>query len=157
MSAIKDGRLPIVLDKERHLLFSLNVIDEMQDKFGGFDKLAEMLKGKDGIKNLRWLLTLLLNEGADDGEEQLTEKQVGKMIHTGNFNEVKTAIFKAFAMGNSGTTEPPQDDEDDEPEYAEEERKTHRRARSNRPCPPALYRRYASTLARTRSVAHDTV
>ena len=113
MSAIKDGRLPIVLDKERHLLFSLNVIDEMQDKFGGFDKLAEMLKGKDGIKNLRWLLTLLLNEGADDGEEQLTEKQVGKMIHTGNFNEVKTAIFKAFAMGNSGTTEPPQDDEDD--------------------------------------------
>jgi hypothetical protein len=146
MSAIKDGRLPIVLDKERHLLFSLNVIDEMQDKFGGFDKLAEMLKGKDGIKNLRWLLTLLLNEGADDGEEQLTEKQVGKMIHTGNFNEVKTAIFKAFAMGNSGTTEPPQDDE-----------KTHRRARSNRPCPPALYRRYASTLAGTRSVAHDTV
>ena len=123
MSAIKDGRLPIVLDKERHLLFSLNVIDEMQDKFGGFDKLAEMLKGKDGIKNLRWLLTLLLNEGADDGEEQLTEKQVGKMIHTGNFNEVKTAIFRAFAMGNSGTTEPPQDDEDDEPEYAEEERK----------------------------------
>ena len=137
--------------------FPLNVIDEMQDKFGGFDKLAEMLKGKDGIKNLRWLLTLLLNEGADDGEEQLTEKQVGKMIHTGNFNEVKTAIFKAFAMGNSGTTEPPQDDEDDEPEYAEEERKTHRRARSNRPCPPALYRRYASTLDRTRSVAHDTV
>ena len=65
MSAIKDGRLPIVLDKERHLLFSLNVIDEMQDKFGGFDKLAEMLIGKDGIKNLRWLLTLLLNEGAD--------------------------------------------------------------------------------------------
>ena len=45
------------------------------------------------------------------------------MIHTGNFNEVKTAIFKAFAMGNSGTAEPPQDDEDDEPEYAEEERK----------------------------------
>ena len=35
--------------------------------------------------------------------------------------------------------------------------KTHRRARSNRPCPPALYRRYASTLAGTRSVAHDTV
>ena len=106
MSAIKDGRFPIMLDKERHLLFSLNAIDEMQDKFGGFDRLDTVLSGKDSIKNLRWLLTLLLNEGADDGEEQLTEKQVGKMIHTGNFNEVKTAIFKAFAMGNSGTTEP---------------------------------------------------
>lgn len=39
MSAIKDGRFPIMLDKERHLLFSLNAIDEMQDKFGGFDRL----------------------------------------------------------------------------------------------------------------------
>lgn len=114
MSAIKDGRLPIVLDKERHLLFSLNVIDEMQDKFGGFDRLDEVLKGKDSIKNLRWLLTLLLNEGADNGEEELTEKAVGRMIHTGNFNEVKSAIFKAFAIGNSGTEEPPaaEDDED---------------------------------------------
>ncbi len=110
MSAIKDGRLPIVLDKARHLLFSLNVIDEMQDKFGGFDKLDEVLKGKDSIKNLRWLLTLLLNEGADDGEPELTEKDVGRMIHTGNFMEVKTAIFKAFSLGNSGTEEPPDDE-----------------------------------------------
>ena len=58
MSAIKDGRFPIVLDKERHLLFSLNAIDEMQDKFGGFDRLDTVLSGKDSIKNLRWLLTL---------------------------------------------------------------------------------------------------
>ena len=115
MSAIKDGRFPIALDKERHLLFSLNAIDEMQDKFGGFDRLDTELSGKDSIKNLRWLLTVLLNEGAEDDEEPLTEKQVGKLIHTGNFAEVKTAIFKAFSMGNNGTPEPPeQDGEDDE-------------------------------------------
>ena len=115
MSAIKDGRFPIVLDKERHLLFSLNAIDEMQDKFGGFDRLDTVLSGKDSIKNLRWLLTVLLNEGAEDDEEPLTEKQVGKLIPTGNFAEVKTAIFKAFSMGNNGTPEPPeQDGEDDE-------------------------------------------
>ena len=118
MSAIKDGRFPITLDKERHLLFSLNVIDEMQDKFGGFDKLDKALSGKDSVKNLRWLLTLLLNEGADDGDEELTEKQVGKLIHTGNFNEVKSSIFKAFSLGNNGTEEPParDDEEDDEEE-----------------------------------------
>ena len=116
MSAIKDGRLPIELNgKEFHLLFSLNVLDEMQDRFGGFDTLAEVLSGKESIKNLRWLLTLLLNEGAGEGEEPLTEKQVGHMIHTGNFDEVRTAIFRAFAMGNSGTTEPPAvEDEADE-------------------------------------------
>lgn len=95
------------------MLFSLNVIDEMQDKFGSFDKLDEVLKGKDSIKNLRWLLTLLINEGADDGEEQLTEKAVGRMIHTGNFGEVKSAIFKAFAIGNNGTAEPPAAEEGD--------------------------------------------
>ena len=113
MSAIKDGRFPIVLDKERHLLFSLNAIDEMQDKFGGFDRLDTVLSGKDSIKNLRWLLTVLLNEGAEDDEEPLTEKQVGKLIHTGNFAEVKTAIFKAFSMGNNGTPEPPEPPEQD--------------------------------------------
>lgn len=97
-----------MLDKERHLLFSLNAIDEMQDKFGGFDQLDKVLSGKDSIKNLRWLLTVLLNEGAEEGEAELTEKQVGRLIHTGNFTEVKTAIFKAFSMGNNGTPEPPE-------------------------------------------------
>lgn len=119
MSAIKDGRFPIVLDKERHLLFSLNAIDEMQDKFGGFDRLDTVLSGKDSIKNLRWLLTVLLNEGAEDDEEPLTEKQVGKLIHTGNFAEVKTAIFKAFSMGNNGTPEPPEQDGEDAEEDIE--------------------------------------
>lgn len=117
MSAIKDGRFPIVLDRERHLLFSLNAIDEMQDKFGGFDRLDKVLSGKDSIKNLRWLLTLLLNEGAGEEEEELTEKQVGKLIHTGNFIEVKSAIFKAFSLGNNGTEEPTaRDDEEDDEE-----------------------------------------
>ena len=124
MSAIKDGRFPIMLDKERHLLFSLNAIDEMQDKFGGFDRLDKVLSGRDSIKNLRWLLTVLLNEGAEEGEPELSEKQVGKLIHTGNFAEVKDAIFKAFSMGNNGTEEPParDDEEDDEEEDSTEEK-----------------------------------
>lgn len=141
-----------MLDKERHLLFSLNAIDEMQDKFGGFDRLDTVLSGKDSIKNLRWLLTVLLNEGAADDEEPLTEKQVGKLIHTGNFADVKAAIFKSFSMGNNGTPEPPERDEEEE-----DIEKTQQRARNNRPCPPSLYRRNASSLERSRSMAHDTV
>ncbi|EQB20076.1 hypothetical protein UNSWDHB_2662 [Dehalobacter sp. UNSWDHB] len=92
----------------------------MQDRFGGFDRLDEVLAGKESIKNLRWLLTLLLNEGKDDGDAELTEKEVGRMIHTGNFNEVKSAIFKAFSLGNSGTTEPSATAPDDEEEDDEE-------------------------------------
>lgn len=121
MSAIKDGRLPIDLDRERHLLFSLNVLDEMQDKFGGYDKLTEVLQGKEAIKNVKWLLTRLVNEGAGDDEEELTEKQVGKMIHAGNLNEIIGIILSAFHMGTAGTPEAPEVSEDeDDPEDEEE-------------------------------------
>ena len=74
-----------MLDKERHLLFSLNAIDEMQDKFGGFDRLDTVLSGKDSIKNLRWLLTVLLNEGAADDEEPL------KILFYGQQRNARTA------------------------------------------------------------------
>lgn len=124
MSAIKDGRLPITLDKERHLLFSLNILDEMQEKFGGYNKLAEALSGADAIKNLKWLLTAVLNEGADEGEEALTEKQVGKMVHTGNLIDIKTALFQAFSLGTAGTAEPEEtEDEDPEDEEPEDDEK----------------------------------
>lgn len=125
MSAIKDGRMPIMLDKERYMLFSLNVMDEVEDRFGSIENLSECLSGEGRMKNVRWLFTLLLNEGAPDGEEPLTEKQVGKMIHGGNMNEIQQAIYKAFAFGNRGTTEPPEpdDDIDDDTEGDDEEGK----------------------------------
>lgn len=105
MSAIKDGRYPIMVGgKTRHLLFSLNALDEIQDKFGGYDKLGEVFNqdNKDWIKNTKWLLALLINEGAEEGEDEVNEKQVGRWIHTGNIVEVQSAILKAFAVGTSG-------------------------------------------------------
>ena len=122
MSAIKDGRLPITLDKERHLYFSLHVMDEMQDKFGGFDKLGEIMQGKDALKNVTWLLTRLLNEGeiytrflevgTMEGAEELNERIVGLLLNAGNMGEIKTAIFKAFAKGTRGSDDPPEGDAD---------------------------------------------
>ena len=111
MSAIKDGRYPIEIGgQERHLLFSLNALDEIQDKFGGYDKLAEVFNqdNKDWIKNTKWLLALLINEGAEEGEPEVTERQVGKWIHTGNIVEVQTQMMKAFSVGTTGNTEPQQ-------------------------------------------------
>ncbi len=57
----------------------------MQDKFGGFDRLDTVLSGKDSIKNLRWLLTVLFDGAQADDEEPLTEKQVGRLISYGQF------------------------------------------------------------------------
>lgn len=125
MSAIKDGRAVIMLDKERHALFSLNVMDEMQGKFGGFDKLSEIVRGPDMVKNVRWLLTRLLNEGADEGEPELTEKQVGKLVHAGNLNYIIESIFKAFNVGTAGNETPTEAEDEPEPddEDAEETEK----------------------------------
>ena len=85
---------------------------------------------------------MLLNEGAADDEEPLTEKQVGKLIHTGNFADVKAAIFKSFSMGNNGTPEPPERDEEEEDDEEDIEKNRNSGQGNNRPCPPSLYRRY---------------
>jgi len=116
MSAIRDGRLPIILDKQRHLLFSLNVLDEMQDKFGGYDKLNEALSGNGAIKNLKWLLCRLINEGAEENEPQLEESTVGKLIHVGNLDEIKNQILSAFMLGSTGSPESAEPDADDDPD-----------------------------------------
>lgn len=93
--------------KEYYLLFSLNALDEMQDRFGGYDKLDKAFNSDNPemIKDLRWLLTLIMNEGMEEGQELLTEKQVGKMIHLGNLQQIKDAIFAAFVYSTNGGEE----------------------------------------------------
>lgn len=111
---IRDGRYPVELDRERKLLFDLNVLDEVNDKFGGMEKLGDALQGKDGARNLRWLVTLMLNEGKEDSEPALTERQVGKLVHAGNLVATRTAVMMAITIGNRGKIEEETDEETDE-------------------------------------------
>lgn len=123
MSAIKDGRYPVELNgKEYHLLFSLNALDAVQDRFGGYDKLDEVFN-KDNptmIKDLKWLLATLINEGMADGETELTEQQVGRLIHVGNMADVQSAIYSAFAFGANGGETTDSSEEDTEEKDEEE-------------------------------------
>lgn len=109
MSAIKDGRYPITLDKERHLLFNLNALDEFQDKMGGYGEFEKVLSD---AALLRWLLTLLINEGINEGEEPLTEAETDEMIRPENITEIRVSILNALVRGMIG---------DDEPESVEDE------------------------------------
>lgn len=123
MSAIKDGRYPVNLnEKEYHLLFSLNALDVIQDKFGGYDKLDVVFDSSSPtmIKDLKWLLTMLINEGMDEGDTQLTEQQVGKMVHTGNMSAIQRAIFAAFAVGANGGEEREETEQDGDEDTDEE-------------------------------------
>lgn len=111
MSAIKDGGYTVELKgKKYRLLFTLNALDEIQTKFGGYDKLGEVFdqKNPDWVKDTKWLLTLLINEGLleeDENAELLEEKRVGRLIHVGNLREIQEAIFASFAEGTAGDVE----------------------------------------------------
>lgn len=114
MSALKDGRVSIELDKTRHLSFSLNVLDELNDKYGGIDKIGDILTPENPkyFKDLKWILALLVNEGADEGEPELTEKQVGKMINMSNITYAMNAVAAAINTGEVGEAQPDEVDEE---------------------------------------------
>ena len=111
MSAIQSGAYPVTLNgKEYGLLFSLNALDAIQDKFGGYDKLHEVFNAnnQNWIKDTKWLLTLLINEArlAENEEaELLPEERVGRMVHAGNLQDIQTAIYTAFSKGTAGDRE----------------------------------------------------
>ena len=113
MSAIKDGRIPLVLGgKQRHIILSLDVLDEIQDRLGDLDGLDDLLH-KPKPRDLKWLLSVMLKGAADEGEETPTEQQLGRMIHTGNLQRVRRAIDEAVMLGSAGD-EDVEEDKDDE-------------------------------------------
>lgn len=128
MSALKSGAYPVNLNgKEYGLLFSLNALDAIQDRFGGYDRLGEVFNtdNKDWVKDTKWLLTLLINEGQlaeDENAELLTEDKVGRMVHAGNLQDIQNSIFAAFARGTAG--DKPQGEGDADEETTEHEGET---------------------------------
>lgn len=72
-------------DREFKLAFNLNVMEAIQDKYGTLAKWSALVEPEDGepnIKALKYGFTQMLNEALDiEGSgEQLTEKQVGRML-----------------------------------------------------------------------------
>lgn len=79
-------------DKKYKLVFNLNVMEVIQEKYGTLEKWGKLTDGaeSDGEPNAKAIIfgiTAMLNEGIDiDNEENgtsekmLTKKQVGRMI-----------------------------------------------------------------------------
>lgn len=110
--------------KEYRLLFTLNALDEIQTKFGGYDKLNEIFNqsNPDWVKDTKWLLTLLINEGLleeDENAQIMEEQRVGRLIHVGNLAEVQRAIYASFAAGTAGDGENTGETEEESEEAGE--------------------------------------
>lgn len=90
-----DGRkVRVVKPRERTLFFDFNALIELEEIYGS---VSEALSGieKLKMKNIRDMIWAgLLHE-----DEELTRKQVGKMLNVGNMDEVTLKITEA--MGTS--------------------------------------------------------
>lgn len=72
------------------LVFNLNVIEKIQEKYGSYEKWGEITDGKENEVNigaLKFGITEMINEGIDIENEKteikrefLTDKQVGRII-----------------------------------------------------------------------------
>ena len=88
--------------KKYKIVFNLNVMKAIQDKFGSLDKWGELTdtKGKEiNIEALLFGFKEMLNEGIDIDNEKngtdislLTQKQVGRILTEIGLNEALTKV-----------------------------------------------------------------
>ena len=90
--------------KKYKLVFDMNVMEGIQEKYGSIEKWGELTdgsKGEPNAKAIKFGFTAMLNEGIDiDNEENgtkeklLTLKQVGRMITEIGFTNSAEALNK---------------------------------------------------------------
>ena len=107
MSDLRPRGIPIVFDGvERHFLFTLNLIDEIQEKYGKnlLKVLDQMVKEDQSEHTLRDITMMLLNDEAERAERRgqeiprVTEADVGEMIGMDNYWDVVKAILEAYGI-----------------------------------------------------------
>lgn len=97
------------------LVFNLNVMEEIQDKYGTIEKWGELTdgtaSGEPNIKAVKFGFTAMLNEGIDiENEEKgednkpLTLKQVGRMISELGLNVI-TNVLNSTVIDSTQSTE----------------------------------------------------
>ena len=102
--------------KKYKLVFNLNVMQEVQEKYKTIDKWAELTdnngEGEPDAKAIIFGLTAMLNEGIEiDNEENgtdikpLTQKQVGRLV-------TEVGLFEAAQKLNNTVIESTKSDEE---------------------------------------------
>ena len=77
---------------EREVVLSLNAMAELEDKYGSIANAFEKIK-KGSIATIRFLLWCVL---VPDGDTDLTEREIGKLIKLDNIQEIMTSVMDAL-------------------------------------------------------------
>ncbi|BDR82558.1 hypothetical protein [Clostridium tetani] len=85
---IKQIGVPIILDKERHIVFDLNAMCELEERFGSIDNAFSKLAKNIKMKDLRYTLWLSLKYE----DEEITEKEAGRLITMADIDMILTKL-----------------------------------------------------------------
>ncbi len=107
MSDLRPVGVPVEVEGvERHFLFTLNVIDEIQEHFKmELSQVIDNMTDKEKSNStVRYLVSALLNDEAEReagrGRElkRYTEKEAGWLVTLDNISDILLAIFKAYGL-----------------------------------------------------------
>lgn len=88
---------------EREVVLSLNAMAELEDKYGSVDNAFEKVK-KGSVATIRFLLWCVL---VPDGDADLTEREIGKLIKLDNIQEIMTSVMDALEEQMPPSTDSP--------------------------------------------------
>ncbi len=105
--------------EEKYLLvFSLNVMESIQDKYGSIGKWSELIQreGEPDIKALKFFMTEAINEGIEIENEKnaekrkpITLKKAGRILTeiglSGTANKIMTTISESIETNNDSKNE----------------------------------------------------
>ena len=100
------------------LVFSLNVMESIQDKYGSIDKWSSLIQknGEPDIKALKFFMTEAINEGIEIENEKnnekrksVTSKQVGRILTevglSDTANKIMTTISESIQTDDTSKNE----------------------------------------------------
>ena len=100
------------------LVFSLNVMEAIQDKYGSIDKWSSLIQKNGGpdIKALKFFMTEAINEGIEIENEKnnekrksVTSKQVGRILTevglSDTANKIMTTISESIQTDDTSKNE----------------------------------------------------
>lgn len=106
--------------QKRYLLFTINAIDEIQEKcnaplLDAMEYVANAASGEtdhDTLQNFRTIVTVLLN---DEGDGNLTEKEVGRMLTINNLASIAVNVLRAYGVSIPEPDDSDADEEEEDP------------------------------------------
>lgn len=95
MANAQKAIVPIKLDKERNLRFTLNALAEIEDKLGiPLSKMGEVDLGIKAVRTMLWA-------GLIHEDPQITEQEVGNMVDFDNMAYIQEKLSEAFAKATA--------------------------------------------------------